>query len=528
MSIKLSVCKRCGKKFIQNPNKKYQYCHICGKILHNEKELKHEEKIKQKLSKQRQINQRVFEQDILEYEPVSITSLKPNKNTLFIIGNGFDLMHGVDSSYYSFRDSLGKNNSLRTNLELALTPEDIWADFENSLGKINLDLMASRDIVDMWLDNFEVYSKNSGAADYYMAIEAAAGPLIGVADSLQKYFRGWVSTLNIGTEDKPLLDLICANGRVLSFNYTEFVETIYGVKDVCYIHGCRRNEQEKLILGHSPNIECYIYEKPRKFKTYHQTMVSVAQENVLDLIAECDMSLTKDSKLIIEEHRDFFDSLVDIKQIIVIGHSLSQVDWDYFYEINRILPNVQWYFGLFGLNDFNNFKKLVKDLQINNYHVFITNGICVKPLNKVEINGTTKQELKPKLFKQGETSVCIKENFDLLIDDESEVILPFSFRKAVFLDNYILIITNDIEGRIFVFKKSNDRWELISQFGEYGYDKLFNRRLNYVFYDKGCLTFVYNNRVRKIDLENGNLFYNKQIKDAKNMNYQGLDVKNEF
>ncbi|NMA64692.1 MAG: hypothetical protein GX957_00415, partial [Clostridiaceae bacterium] len=36
----------------------------------------------------------------------NVSAAEPDKS-LFIIGNGFDLMHGVKSSYYSFRDTLG-------------------------------------------------------------------------------------------------------------------------------------------------------------------------------------------------------------------------------------------------------------------------------------------------------------------------------------------------------------------------------------------------------------------------------------
>ena len=41
-----------------------------------------------------------------------------NEETLYIIGNGFDLMHGVKSSYYNFRDFLKKRNpELKVQLE---------------------------------------------------------------------------------------------------------------------------------------------------------------------------------------------------------------------------------------------------------------------------------------------------------------------------------------------------------------------------------------------------------------------------
>ena len=42
--------------------------------------------------------------------------LVDSNTTLYIIGNGFDMMHGVPSSYYNFRDTIGKNNMLRFTL----------------------------------------------------------------------------------------------------------------------------------------------------------------------------------------------------------------------------------------------------------------------------------------------------------------------------------------------------------------------------------------------------------------------------
>ena len=196
----------------------------------------------------------------------------PHAHALYIIGNGFDLMHRTPSSYYSFRDSLGKRNRLRESLEMALTAEDIWADFENSLGSLNLDLMGSRHIVDMWLDDFGIYDdEDAGAAEYYMAVEAAATPIINLVNELQPAFRRWVNSLEAGTNDRPLADLIRTDGKVLDFNYTEFIETLYGVRDVCYIHG-NRKRKGKLILGHRPGAESLLHEKERGPKSYRQTI----------------------------------------------------------------------------------------------------------------------------------------------------------------------------------------------------------------------------------------------------------------
>ncbi len=44
-----------------------------------------------------------------QIEAVEIQLLDSN-TSLYIIGNGFDIMHGVPSDYYKFRDFIGKNN----------------------------------------------------------------------------------------------------------------------------------------------------------------------------------------------------------------------------------------------------------------------------------------------------------------------------------------------------------------------------------------------------------------------------------
>ena len=50
--------------------------------------------------------------------------------------NGFDLMHGVSSSYYNFRDFLGKESELRKQLEEWNLEEDLWADGASGVGDI--------------------------------------------------------------------------------------------------------------------------------------------------------------------------------------------------------------------------------------------------------------------------------------------------------------------------------------------------------------------------------------------------------
>ena len=44
-------------------------------------------------------------------------SLELTDDTLFVIGNGFNLMHGVPSSNYNFRDSISPRHILRSTMK---------------------------------------------------------------------------------------------------------------------------------------------------------------------------------------------------------------------------------------------------------------------------------------------------------------------------------------------------------------------------------------------------------------------------
>lgn len=520
--MEVGTCKTCGKQFLNSEAK--SYCRICTKKWHTEQERRQKEMDDQRWQEENKRNRALFEKKISGYSLINMKDIVPHANTLYIIGNGFDLMHRVPSSYYSFRDSLGKQNSLRETLEIALTAEDIWADFENSLGNLNLDLMGSRHIVDMWLDDYGFYDdEDAGAAEFYMAVEAAANPIINLVNELQPAFRRWVNRLEVGTSDRPLADLIRSDGKVLDFNYTEFVETLYGVHDVCYIHG-NRKKKGKLILGHRPGVEGVFHERERKPHSYRQAVIDVAQDNVFDLIGQYDEELTKDSQKIIKDHQAFFNRLADVNQIIVIGHSISRVDWDYFIEIKKRTKKVYWYFGIFGLNDLKNMEELIQTLDIKEYSIFRTDGIRTKANRVDSAKPRTPSEPKPRVFKCNDAAVTINEAYDLMIDGEYELVLPNSVKKVVFIGDYILITIDDLDGSILLFKRKEKSWTFVDRLESFEHQSLINRRLNHVYYEGNAITFVFNNRVRKYDLNSGKMVINQQLRDAKSKEYSGIDI----
>jgi len=272
---------------------------------------------------------------------------------LNIIGNGFDLMHGVKSSYYNFRDTLGKNNSLRFALETYLNVEDLWADFEDALAHIDSGAMLG--VVDMWLDDFDAYDPDAQAADFFAAVDTATGPAQTITHDLPRRFRMWVELLKVPDVAYRPLNGVIRNFKTLNFNYTEFIEDLYGVEkgNVCYIHGCRRREKyrpkDKLIIGHTPGAGdddlVGHFRLPKYRSSRKRKMVDAAIETAARNLSWYDEETTKNCKDIIKNHQEFFDGLSNVSRIIVVGHSLSPVDWGYFEKIisvNKDKKNIEW------------------------------------------------------------------------------------------------------------------------------------------------------------------------------------------
>lgn len=58
-------------------------------------------------------------------------------------------------------------------------------------------------------------------------------------------------------------------------------------------------------------------------------MLEAGIETAARKLSWYDDETTTNCKDIIKNHQEFFDGLSNVSRIIVVGHSLSPVDWDY-------------------------------------------------------------------------------------------------------------------------------------------------------------------------------------------------------
>ena len=160
-------------------------------------------------------------------------------DTLYIIGNGFDLHHGLKTSYLNFRDDyVKKKSSVLWNDLLDIygeAPQNDnlwWKDFENMLGKVDYESLSK--------------SCNGDALGFMKVGNLMKG-------KLPPLFGKWIKDVDsqIDASKIELMDEVDADSMFFTFNYTLLLEKAYHVKDenVWHIHGSVKHPDD-IVVGH--------------------------------------------------------------------------------------------------------------------------------------------------------------------------------------------------------------------------------------------------------------------------------------
>lgn len=251
------------------------------------------------------------------------------KNTLYFIGNGFDLFHDLKTRYSDFYDWLIKyhyNDFVEVMERLFPTLQNgdylLWKDFEEALACADLlnvhnDFFQGND--DGWF-NLDVQNRVTERIKYHL-------------DKIPYLIREWIKSIKISGVPQ-LLDL-STESLYLSFNYTLLLENIYFIPSdhILHIHNSIEVE-EPLITGHKSG-----YDKDGV--TTNNINVEKSTQNIAVELN----SLRKPVDTIINRNRSFFDSLSNISNIVVFGHSISEIDRLYFTEVfYHVKDDAKWYF----------------------------------------------------------------------------------------------------------------------------------------------------------------------------------------
>lgn len=285
---------------------------------------------------------------------------------LYIIGNGFDRAHGLKTSYWNFREYLKKyaeNFLIEFEKLYGFYPFDpdqfhltakqarkanrqrnddlcdiLWESFEKTLGQP--DESEIENFCESTVDSMNLESGPIGIED---TLNIYFDKEYRFIEELQEYLLKWTKQIRMH-KARVRRSVLKDNhtDMFLSFNYTPTLERIYGIKtdQICHIHGgtppyCH----EPSIIGHG-NSDVIAYQREQQ---------KICEENfdeggasIHKAFADFYRRTFKDTSRYLMVNRTFFDKIHDIDEVLVIGHSLSEVDFPYFKEVLRKVGSAPW------------------------------------------------------------------------------------------------------------------------------------------------------------------------------------------
>ena len=302
--------------------------------------------------------------EFIDY-PKGLATMK----NLYVIGNGFDIAHGLPSRYLDFKKWLQENQMDIYEKLIEFFPdvanEDLkwWSDFEN-----NLDTLSAHEAI---FRNASEYYPDFGSdefrdRDYHRAEYETEQEIRNLYYEIQKSFELWVKQL--GKPIKKYKLKLPTNTFFLTFNYTDTLQDYYKISsdNILYIHG-RESIGDSLIFGHSGNpyhitegTELEYPEPPNKLdpEDYEQWIeqnsddyfVISARQAAQHAIYE----FKKPTEELISKYRIFFGRCSNLESITFLGLSFSSVDIPYLDAIfNHIdLKNIKITAYYFSGQDF--------------------------------------------------------------------------------------------------------------------------------------------------------------------------------
>lgn len=290
---------------------------------------------------------------------------------LYIIGNGFDLYHGLDTRYQSFGKYLADKNkevyslvlkyfSLPNIAKSEVTEEEYaaWASFEHALANLDYEQVLddfSGSVACPGSDDFRDRDWNTYTIDMELIIEKLTKKLI-------FYFNNFILNVAYPPEIDGKRIRMFSKSLFLNFNYTETIEKYYGINedDICYIHNKAKVSDSNIILGHGTNPDSFIIdddgppqdlseEDLERWHDYMGTYYDFSYESAKSEILTYYTKAFKDIENIINQNRSFFKRLSNIENVYVLGHSMSEVDIKYFQTIVDLMNrNIRWFVTYYG------------------------------------------------------------------------------------------------------------------------------------------------------------------------------------
>lgn len=286
-----------------------------------------------------------------------------DENQLIIVGNGFDVNHGIPSSYAHFKTWLGNNDKelfdfLERYIDVA---GDWWNDFERSLSEIDVPKLIRE-------TSLEKRTRDPSFPPSFS--HPASWRLDSVREAISMKFAEWVKTLD-GVKIKKMIELPEAC-LYISFNYTETLERVYGIEEnrIVYIHG-KASRGDELIYGHGKN-QFVLEDDVMKKYNLHKSEDFFIAGTYGDSERELTSHISYWQKYI--QLASYYDVLqpavAGANNVCVYGLSFSEVDSPYLQWIAEKNRNLRWRVSWHTEKDKERIKNTLRTMGVREYELF--------------------------------------------------------------------------------------------------------------------------------------------------------------
>ncbi|MGN6417823.1 MAG: bacteriophage abortive infection AbiH family protein [Pseudobacter sp.] len=288
-----------------------------------------------------------------------------NDTLLCVIGNGFDIHHGIRSDYRQFKFFVQeKDPALYRTIEQYFGPDEKWGNFEEVLAYLDAEMIAEKKVNYLNSYGADDWSDDDNYA-YQREIENAIKQ---ITVHLKSIFTQWILSVKAFPPEVAERTIpLDKTARFLTFNYTDTLERVYRIarERILHIHGIADDERSLLILGHGrppaaiPSLNKGLLHDP-------DVDIRIKEGNaLLDAYYEKNY---KPTGAILREHAGYFESLKEIDEIHVLGHAFSVIDMPYFMAIIRQIQcdRVRWRVSFYLPEEEDKFRKVLVDLGIDN------------------------------------------------------------------------------------------------------------------------------------------------------------------
>lgn len=290
---------------------------------------------------------------------------------LFIIGNGFDLAHGLPTSYGNFRDYLEEVDwsyleSLENMYGFCIESRReslinyLWRDFETNLSNIDeTTIIEQGEHIDLDLESGDIGIEDT-LYDYwdeqYKFIER-----------LNDFVMSWISQVDI---DVPrITNNISEDDLFITFNYTLLLEQVYNIDkyNILHIHGSIDEDDISPVIGHGNKDKIL---KIKEICTECKEKFYEKKSAIYRAVSNYYERTLKDVEHFIHINKYFFRRLNDVKSISIIGHSLGDVDMLYFREVyNNVSDDTIWNIYYYSEDSMVSYREKILSIGVNENNI---------------------------------------------------------------------------------------------------------------------------------------------------------------